>query len=106
MDGGIRVHRVARGWVIIAAPAAPPAGMVASHDLPVIGVPVQSAALKVSTRAVDRPMPKGIPSQRCHRSSGAANAGLLAVATRNLAPDPREDTGELPRGEGDIVADC
>jgi 5-(carboxyamino)imidazole ribonucleotide mutase len=58
-------------------------GMVASHCvLPVIGVPVQSAALNgLDSLLSIVQMPKGVPvATVAIGASGAANAGLLAVA--------------------------
>jgi len=58
-------------------------GMVASHTiLPVIGVPVQSAALNgLDSLLSIVQMPKGVPvATVAIGASGAANAGLLAVA--------------------------
>src|SRR5438874_13792839 len=58
-------------------------GMVASHTiLPVIGVPVKSAALNgLDSLLSIVQMPKGVPvATVAIGASGAANAGLLAVA--------------------------
>jgi 5-(carboxyamino)imidazole ribonucleotide mutase len=58
-------------------------GMVASHTvLPVIGVPVQSAALNgLDSLLSIVQMPKGVPvATVAIGASGAANAGLLAIA--------------------------
>jgi 5-(carboxyamino)imidazole ribonucleotide mutase len=58
-------------------------GMVAAHSvLPVIGVPVQSAALSgLDSLLSIVQMPKGIPvATVAIGPAGAANAGLLAVA--------------------------
>jgi 5-(carboxyamino)imidazole ribonucleotide mutase len=57
--------------------------MVAAHTvLPVIGVPVQSAALNgLDSLLSIVQMPKGVPvATVAIGASGAANAGLLAVA--------------------------
>ena len=57
--------------------------MVASHTVvPVIGVPVQSAALNgLDSLLSIVQMPKGVPvATVAIGASGAANAGLLAVA--------------------------
>jgi 5-(carboxyamino)imidazole ribonucleotide mutase len=57
--------------------------MVAAHTvLPVIGVPVQSAALHgLDSLLSIVQMPKGVPvATVAIGASGAANAGLLAVA--------------------------
>jgi 5-(carboxyamino)imidazole ribonucleotide mutase len=76
----------ARGLQVIIAGAGGAAhlpGMVASHTvLPVIGVPVQSAALNgLDSLLSIVQMPKGIPvATVAIGPSGAANAGLLAVA--------------------------
>jgi len=59
------------------------AGVVAAHTiLPVIGVPMQSAALNgIDSLLSTVQMPKGIPvATVAIGASGAANAGLLAVA--------------------------
>src|SRR6184192_2211664 len=59
------------------------AGVVAAHTvIPVIGVPMQSAALQgLDSLLSTVQMPKGIPvATVAIGSSGAANAGLLAVA--------------------------
>jgi 5-(carboxyamino)imidazole ribonucleotide mutase len=75
-----------RGLVVIVAGAGGAAhlpGMVASHTiLPVIGVPVQSAALSgLDSLLSIVQMPKGVPvATVAIGASGAANAGLLAVA--------------------------
>ena len=58
-------------------------GMVAAHTvLPVIGVPVQSAALNgLDSLLSIVQMPKGVPvATVAIGAAGAANAGLLAVA--------------------------
>ena len=76
----------ARGLAVIIAGAGGAAhlpGMVASHTvLPVIGVPVQSAALNgLDSLLSIVQMPKGVPvATVAIGASGAANAGLLAVA--------------------------
>src|SRR5436190_284665 len=59
------------------------AGVVAAHTiLPVIGVPMQSAALNgIDSLLSTVQMPKGIPvATVAIGGAGAANAGLLAVA--------------------------
>src|SRR5258707_980701 len=59
------------------------AGVVAAHTiLPVIGVPMQSSALNgLDSLLSTVQMPKGIPvATVAIGASGAANAGLLAVA--------------------------
>ena len=74
-----------RGLAVIiagAGGAAHLAGVVAAHTvLPVIGVPVQSAALNGMDSLLSTvQMPKGIPvATVAIGASGAANAGLLAV---------------------------
>jgi 5-(carboxyamino)imidazole ribonucleotide mutase len=76
----------ARGLAVIiagAGGAAHLAGVVAAHTvLPVIGVPVQSSALNgLDSLLSTVQMPKGIPvATVAIGASGAANAGLLAVA--------------------------
>src|SRR5262247_4902844 len=75
-----------RGLEVIIAGAGGAAhlpGMVASQTvLPVIGVPIQSAALNgLDSLLSIVPMPKGVPvATVAIGSSGAANAGLLAIA--------------------------
>jgi 5-(carboxyamino)imidazole ribonucleotide mutase len=75
-----------RGLQVIIAGAGGAAhlpGMVASHTvLPVIGVPVQSAALNgLDSLLSIVQMPRGVPvATVAIGASGAANAGLLAVA--------------------------
>src|SRR6266550_2476912 len=75
-----------RGLAVIIAGAGGAAhlpGMVASHTvIPVIGVPVQSAALSgLDSLLSVVQMPKGVPVATVAIGvSGAANAGLLAVA--------------------------
>jgi 5-(carboxyamino)imidazole ribonucleotide mutase len=76
----------ARGLEVIIAGAGGAAhlpGMVAAHTvLPVIGVPVQSAALNgLDSLLSIVQMPKGVPvATVAIGAAGAANAGLLAVA--------------------------
>ena len=76
----------ARGVQVIiagAGGAAHLAGVVAAHTiLPVVGVPMQSAALNgIDSLLSTVQMPKGIPvATVAIGASGAANAGLLAVA--------------------------
>jgi 5-(carboxyamino)imidazole ribonucleotide mutase len=86
----------ARGLQIIIAGAGGAAhlpGMVASHTvLPVIGVPVQSAALSgLDSLLSIVQMPKGVPvATVAIGASGAANAGLLAVSILGASrPDLR-----------------
>src|SRR5438094_6801852 len=77
---------VDRGLEVIIAGAGGAAhlpGMVAAHTiLPVVGVPVQSAALNgLDSLLSIVQMPKGVPvATVAIGSPGAANAGLLAVA--------------------------
>ena len=76
----------ARGLQVIIAGAGGAAhlpGMIAAHTvLPVIGVPVQSAALNgLDSLLSIVQMPKGVPvATVAIGAPGAANAGLLAVA--------------------------
>jgi 5-(carboxyamino)imidazole ribonucleotide mutase len=76
----------ARGLEVIVAGAGGAAhlpGMVAAHTvLPVIGVPVQTAALNgLDSLLSIVQMPKGVPvATVAIGAAGAANAGLLAVA--------------------------
>jgi 5-(carboxyamino)imidazole ribonucleotide mutase len=75
-----------RGLAVIiagAGGAAHLAGVVAAHTvLPVIGVPVQSAALNgLDSLLSTVQMPKGVPvATVAIGAGGAANAGLLAIA--------------------------
>src|SRR5437667_10497504 len=75
-----------RGLEVIiagAGGAAHLAGVVAAHTiLPVIGVPIQSSALNgLDSLLSTVQMPKGIPvATVAIGATGAANAGLLAVA--------------------------
>src|SRR5437870_10903345 len=85
-----------RGMQVIiagAGGAAHLAGVVAAHTvLPVIGVPMQSAALNgIDSLLSTVQMPKGVPvATMAIGASGAANAGLLAVAILATArPDLR-----------------
>jgi len=77
---------VSRGLEVIIAGAGGAAhlpGMVAAHTvLPVIGVPVQSAALNgLDSLLSIVQMPKGVPvATVAIGTAGAANAGLLAIA--------------------------
>jgi 5-(carboxyamino)imidazole ribonucleotide mutase len=86
----------ARGLEVIIAGAGGAAhlpGMVAAHTvLPVIGVPVQSAALNgLDSLLSIVQMPKGVPvATVAIGAAGAANAGLLAVAILSTSrPDLR-----------------
>jgi 5-(carboxyamino)imidazole ribonucleotide mutase len=85
-----------RGLEVIVAGAGGAAhlpGMVAAHTvLPVIGVPVQSASLNgLDSLLSIVQMPKGVPvATVAIGTSGAANAGLLAVAILAISrPDLR-----------------
>ena len=74
-----------RGMQVIiagAGGAAHLAGVVAAHTvLPVIGVPMSSALNGLDSLLSTAQMPKGIPvATVAIGASGAANAGLLAVA--------------------------
>jgi 5-(carboxyamino)imidazole ribonucleotide mutase len=87
---------VERGLAVIIAGAGGAAhlpGMVAAQTvLPVIGVPVQSKALNgLDSLLSIVQMPKGVPVATVAIGvSGAANAGLLAVAILSIArPDLR-----------------
>jgi len=86
----------ARGLEVIIAGAGGAAhlpGMVASHTvLPVIGVPVQSAALNgLDSLLSIVQMPRGVPvATVAIGASGAVNAALLAVAILAISrPDLR-----------------
>src|SRR6476659_3053336 len=86
-----------RGLEVIIAGAGGAAhlpGMVAAQTiLPVVGVPVQSAALNgLDSLLSIVQMPKGVPvATVAIGSAGAANAGLLAVAMlATTRPDLRE----------------
>ena len=81
-------------------------GMVASHTiLPVIGVPVKSAALNgLDSLLSIVQMPKGVPvATVAIGASGAANAGLLAVAI--LATARPELRAKLQKYRDDMAAD-
>jgi 5-(carboxyamino)imidazole ribonucleotide mutase len=99
----------ARGLAVIIAGAGGAAhlpGMVASHTiLPVIGVPVQSAALGgLDSLLSIVQMPKGVPvATVAIGAAGAANAGLLAVAI--LASARPELRAKLQAYRDDIAAD-
>src|SRR5437762_1625995 len=87
---------VGRGLEVIVAGAGGAAhlpGMVASHTvLPVIGVPVQSAALSgLDSLLSIVQMPRGVPvATVAIGAAGAVNAALLAVAIlANSRPDLR-----------------
>jgi 5-(carboxyamino)imidazole ribonucleotide mutase len=98
-----------RGLEVIIAGAGGAAhlpGMVAAHTvLPVIGVPVQSAALNgLDSLLSIVQMPKGVPvATVAIGSSGAANAGLLAVAILGTSrPELRQ---KLQAYRDEIAAD-
>src|SRR5215471_14173952 len=97
-----------RGLEVIIAGAGGAAhlpGMVASHTvLPVIGVPVQSAALNgLDSLLSIVQMPKGVPvATVAIGPSGAANAGLLAVAV--LATSRPELRQKLQQYRDEIAA--
>src|ERR1051326_1331178 len=78
-------------------------GMVASHTvLPVIGVPVKSAALNgLDSLLSIVQMPKGVPVATV--AIGAANAGLLAVAI--LGTSRRELRSKLQKYRETIAAE-
>ena len=97
VDGGVR-HAAprARGIEVIIAGAGGAAhlpGMVAAHTvLPVLGVPVQSAALQgLDSLLSIVQMPGGVPvGTLAIGKAGATNAALLAVAIlANSRPDLR-----------------
>ena len=98
-----------RGLAVIIAGAGGAAhlpGMVASHTvLPVIGVPVQSAALSgLDSLLSIVQMPKGVPvATVAIGASGAANAGLLAVAI--LATSRPELRTKLQAYRDEMAAD-
>jgi 5-(carboxyamino)imidazole ribonucleotide mutase len=98
-----------RGLAVIVAGAGGAAhlpGMVASHTvLPVIGVPVQSAALSgLDSLLSIVQMPKGVPvATVAIGASGAANAGLLAVAI--LATSRPELRAKLQAFRDEMAAD-
>ena len=98
-----------RGLEVIIAGAGGAAhlpGMVASQTiLPVIGVPVKSAALNGLDSLLSMvQMPKGIPvATVAIGASGAANAGLLAVAI--LATSRPDLRAQLQRYRDEIAAD-
>jgi 5-(carboxyamino)imidazole ribonucleotide mutase len=98
-----------RGLAVIIAGAGGAAhlpGMVASHTVvPVIGVPVQSAALSgLDSLLSIVQMPKGVPvATVAIGASGAANAGLLAVAI--LATSRPELRAKLQAYRDEMAAD-
>ena len=99
-----------RGMHVIiagAGGAAHLAGVVAAHTvLPVIGVPMQSGALNgLDSLLSTVQMPKGIPvATVAIGASGAANAGLLAVAIlATTRPDLRKKLQEYRQELADQV---
>ena len=98
-----------RGLAVIIAGAGGAAhlpGMVASHTVvPVIGVPVQSAALSgLDSLLSIVQMPKGVPVATVAIGvAGAANAGLLAVAI--LATSRPELRAKLQTFRDEMAAD-
>jgi 5-(carboxyamino)imidazole ribonucleotide mutase len=100
---------VGRGLAVIIAGAGGAAhlpGMVASHTVvPVIGVPVQSAALSgLDSLLSIVQMPKGVPvATVAIGAAGAANAGLLAVAI--LATSRPELRAKLQAYRDEMAAD-
>jgi len=94
-----------RGLEVIVAGAGGAAhlpGMVAAHTvLPVIGVPVQSAALNgLDSLLSIVQMPKGVPvATVAIGASGATNAGLLAVAILATSRPELRDTLSAYRRE-------
>jgi 5-(carboxyamino)imidazole ribonucleotide mutase len=98
-----------RGLEVIVAGAGGAAhlpGMVAANTvLPVIGVPVQSAALNgIDSLLSIVQMPKGVPvATVAIGSAGAANAGLLAVAI--LATSRPELRAKLQAYRDKLAAD-
>src|SRR5436309_4040681 len=99
----------ARGLEVIIAGAGGAAhlpGMVASHTvLPVIGVPVQSAALQgLDSLLSIVQMPRGVPvATVAIGAAGAVNAALLAVAI--LATAPAELRAKLQKYREEIAAE-
>ena len=101
---------VERGLEVIIAGAGGAAhlpGMVAAQTvLPVIGVPVESKALNgLDSLLSIVQMPKGVPvATVAIGASGAANAGLLAIAIlSNSRPDLRAKLQEFRRRQQDEV---
>jgi 5-(carboxyamino)imidazole ribonucleotide mutase len=82
------------------------AGVIAAHTvLPVIGVPVTSALNGLDSLLSTVQMPKGIPvATVAIGPSGAANAGLLAVAILATSrPDLREKLEAFRREQAEQV---
>lgn len=100
----------ARGLEVIIAGAGGAAhlpGMVAAQTLlPVLGVPVESAALKgLDSLLSIVQMPGGIPvATLAIGKAGARNAGLLAISIlSNSRPDLREKLRRFRAGQTDAV---
>ncbi|HVJ32415.1 MAG TPA: 5-(carboxyamino)imidazole ribonucleotide mutase [Terriglobia bacterium] len=100
-----------RGLKVIIAGAGGAAhlpGMVAAiTDLPVLGVPVESAALKGQDSLLSIvQMPGGIPvGTLAIGKPGAVNAGLLAVSILSLSdPDLAQKLAEFRRKQTEAVA--
>ncbi|MBS1832969.1 MAG: 5-(carboxyamino)imidazole ribonucleotide mutase [Acidobacteria bacterium] len=100
----------ARGLEVIVAGAGGAAhlpGMVAAHTVvPVLGVPVESRALKGMDSLLSIvQMPGGIPvGTLAIGEAGARNAGLLAVAIlANSRPDLRKALEDFRRNQTDTV---
>jgi 5-(carboxyamino)imidazole ribonucleotide mutase len=96
-----------RGLEVIiagAGGAAHLAGVVAAHTvIPVIGVPMQSALSGLDSLLSTVQMPKGVPvATVAIGSSGAANAGLLAVA---ILANSRPELRAKLRAYRDEIAD-
>jgi 5-(carboxyamino)imidazole ribonucleotide mutase len=100
---------IGRGLQVIiagAGGAAHLAGVIAAHTvLPVIGVPVTSALNGLDSLLSTVQMPKGIPvATVAIGPSGAANAGLLAVAILATGrPDLREKLEAFRREQAEQV---
>ena len=100
---------IGRGLQVIiagAGGAAHLAGVIAAHTvLPVIGVPVTSALSGLDSLLSTVQMPKGIPvATVAIGPSGAANAGLLAVAILATSrADLREKLEAFRREQADQV---
>lgn len=100
---------IGRGLQVLiagAGGAAHLAGVIAAHTvLPVIGVPVTSALNGLDSLLSTVQMPKGIPvATVAIGPSGAANAGLLAVAILATSrPDLREMLETFRREQAEQV---
>jgi 5-(carboxyamino)imidazole ribonucleotide mutase len=100
-----------RGFEVIiagAGGAAHLAGVLAAHTvLPVLGVPMESQALKgLDSLLSTVQMPGGIPvGTLAIGSAGARNAALLAIASlANSRPDLREKLKRFRAGQAEKVA--